>query len=611
MKTKILIILYLFSIKITAQNYGMRGYNHTNADMSSAQKCTLLAANPGYVMASRQWGLSGGATANFYIDRTDVQGAFNSNSFEFQNYYEVYHDANCGGTSTQVDSIYGISIIESILNGPSRYYAIAGTCELGLFFATLDLGGAVVDQKAYPFPSGSTRITKPLIVESASTSGIYYIVGSYYYNGKGYLYALKIDDQGNIQFSKTFNPISDIDLIPMDIIISPYYSEVVVVGKAYGGAGSAGFENRGFFLQLDDSNLTLVQCTLYGQNLTFGVKPNDFLTTIALNTTQVGGQPGFIVAGQTDTLSNLNFWTMKLDPTGNILWNKAVILVTDQSPKVIPVDIVERPSAFYQQHVYYVACTSSVGILVVKLDSIGDYFVPNPFNAVDATSEFIFDNGPSISSPVALDYDNNSTSNDYGLQVMGDYNIGTGNQCFVNAAFNGATPYLTGNIQCLFSSVISSGGNAPGVHHKSNISLQTTNGLALCPNISINTYAYSAFNMNLCWGGLTATPPPSFNRPSSILESARDNIDINVYPNPTTGTLKINTGGGIKQNVIQVSLIDLFGRKIIQNRDIKLNEQFSGDLDFSNNNLADGIYYLEVVFDSGKKTEKIVVNGNK
>lgn len=81
--------------------------------------------------------------------------------------------------------------------------------------------------------------------------------------------------------------------------------------------------------------------------------------------------------------------------------------------------------------------------------------------------------------------------------------------------------------------------------------------------------------------------------PTSV-KSVDDNININVYPNPTSGNLKVacNT-----RSITAVNVVNVVGRKVAK---FDLSKNSSNTMSISLDNLTDGIYLLQFTDNAGK-----------
>src|ERR1043165_5426319 len=110
MKKSIFIAAFFLLIGIgKAQNgFGFTNYSHTNAFCTSGTLCTN---NPGFLLAGVAYTASG--APNFFIDRTNKNGAFTSAGFEFQMEYSISGSFNCGGSPQPITNCYGVQAIET------------------------------------------------------------------------------------------------------------------------------------------------------------------------------------------------------------------------------------------------------------------------------------------------------------------------------------------------------------------------------------------------------------------------------------------------------------------------------------------------------------------
>ena len=73
-------------------------------------------------------------------------------------------------------------------------------------------------------------------------------------------------------------------------------------------------------------------------------------------------------------------------------------------------------------------------------------------------------------------------------------------------------------------------------------------------------------------------------------------IYVSLYPNPTDGSLSINTS----EKILNISVYNIIGEKIVCNTKLKNNK-----IDISS--LNDGIYFIETITQKGKITKKIIL----
>jgi photosystem II stability/assembly factor-like uncharacterized protein len=112
------------------------------------------------------------------------------------------------------------------------------------------------------------------------------------------------------------------------------------------------------------------------------------------------------------------------------------------------------------------------------------------------------------------------------------------------------------------------------------------------------TFGFSAgMNTSSTVGGISKfTGIPPLKNPSFDLKN-----QISAYPNPTNGTVHLNSENSL---IKEASIIDLLGRQVYSSKFLPLNK-----VDIDLKSLQSGTYVLEVTFDSGKtETMKIMKN---
>ena len=83
---------------------------------------------------------------------------------------------------------------------------------------------------------------------------------------------------------------------------------------------------------------------------------------------------------------------------------------------------------------------------------------------------------------------------------------------------------------------------------------------------------------------------------------SKENLEIKLYPNPTTDFIVLNFEKTIYENV-QISIVNSLGQ-VIQNQTFKsINQQERIDL----NNLPQGVYYCRVQTEKGNWVQAFVV----
>lgn len=205
------------------------------------------------------------------------------------------------------DEIDGVASIQQTSDGG---YIVAGITnsfgagESDFLVLKLDASGGIQWQKTY---GGDNRDTPTSIQQTAD--GGYIVAGWTDSFGVGYMdiWVLKLAGNGNVQWQKTYGG-SYVDVATSIQQIGGGY---IVAGYSYTeffGASKSDF----WVLKLDSSGNIQWQKTYGGGN-------DEWATSIW----QTGGE-GYIVAGWTRSFGAglSDFWVLKLDSGGNVLWQK-------------------------------------------------------------------------------------------------------------------------------------------------------------------------------------------------------------------------------------------------------------------------------------------------
>jgi hypothetical protein len=84
---------------------------------------------------------------------------------------------------------------------------------------------------------------------------------------------------------------------------------------------------------------------------------------------------------------------------------------------------------------------------------------------------------------------------------------------------------------------------------------------------------------------------------------------LRIYPNPTTGELRIEVAGQARNDVVNVEIFDVFGRQMSQiSRHCGLDPQpkshISNQIDISH--LPAGVYFVKIRTEAGEVVKKVV-----
>ena len=218
----------------------------------------------------------------------------------------------------------------------------------------------------FEFPTNSTNLSKPLIVEDVNNPGYYFITCSYLDPGtvKNVMYAVYTD---------TSTPVWELRydsgeaLVPTGLIQSPYNSsELVVVGL--NEPNPLSHPTRaidGFFLKLDVSNGNPVANSF----IVYGTSNRQYFTSIC-EAQSPWGSTGYAVGGVSDVyLGNGMSWMLKLDQSGGIVWNTLITGTSGTNSEITGVLERQNTNGDYQ---YFGATSSAMSQMTVfRLDHTG------------------------------------------------------------------------------------------------------------------------------------------------------------------------------------------------------------------------------------------------
>jgi hypothetical protein len=253
--------LFALSFSTQAQPFTAQTFYDHSGTAALLSSGTYAVTNPGFIMVGYLPVAGGGGIPNYFLDKTDETGML-SGTGQFSGQYRMYTGGNlCVAALAQETNCYGLSVIERPTGG-SILYAHAGAFDSGCVFATINNTGLPVSSAFYPFPSGASGITKPLI--AASFTGDYYVCGSYMISSVQFMYAFKVTASGSTIWSQLYN-LNASTTIPRGIIEETYSGapELAVVGVE----NSTGSDN-GFFMKIKGSSgaVTLLETIDSGSN---------------------------------------------------------------------------------------------------------------------------------------------------------------------------------------------------------------------------------------------------------------------------------------------------------------------------------------------------------
>lgn len=561
-------------------NYGEFTYPHNNISVMSSGITSTVAGQPGFIMAGYN---SSAAPYHFTIDRTDMGGAFNGSTFEFQKDYNVFADVSgsCVLTNTtSVNSSYAVSIIQTTLSTIGARYALVGAFDEGCYLCFIDGAGSVINTNVFwfPFPAGTnpSTITKPLIKEDSGNPGTYFICGSY----SNIMYAMGIDYTGTVNWSKIYA----IDGRPNDMIESG--SDLIIVGQTT----TLNAVPDGFVCRILGNTPLAGNVTYF--NVFDGISGyyQNFSCVAPTSTPSAG----FIVGGSCETSPGVfRAYNLNVQGGGTMNWDNVITSTADIAASDF-VGITERNTNVATNIEYYGVMTSTVGLIVSKMNFLGIPTYTGPGAPLD---EFVY-NAPGVNlTATGISLLNNSSGNDVGLHIFGtDMNSGI------------PAPYLA---QAYFSG--ESGCNTPSFHFTTNsvictsyaVALSPTAGLSICNAINILDANTSA-KINYC-GPNNSVANGSNLRPTSIHEfSTMKANDLKVLVKPHENSLLISCQNS--REISSVFISNILGQKVFENSisDLTIDSNNTNQILFNNLNLQTGTYLLTIVSPSGIQSKKFM-----
>lgn len=581
------VVCTLYAAQTHAQIYGEQYYQHTNSYISSAQVVQPLT---GFVMAGyTPFSTSAGPLPDFTIDKTDNFMGFSMPISDFSKQYEIYDGVNCGSPS-RVFNCWGVSIIQIGNLGNGERYAITGSYNRGVFFATLGTSGNVINTYRWTFgtSSGGGTYGQPMLRESA-VLGRYYICGDY--NGQSYV--IKVNATGGITpiWSRWYS--SGFRLIARDVIESVYSTnEVVVVGRV--DLPNSTTAADAFFMRLNASNGNLAAAPLYYNRQFDG---DDWISCI-----QVANDPayqGYLVGGHSrfpftsaggSGNTEYSQWMAKLDPNGNPYWT-TLILPTANTPNMPSgteiTDVYERNNQGAYEN--YGAAASYVipggtlqnNIVVYKLDANGSITLsPDEFHYLNGVGTLPI-TGQLYTKVQLTAIDNSTNGLDDGFQVYGTNP--TTDHYFSKAYFNGVTG-------CSTQDDILRDFKGPTVI--GSFAVNTSPFNTNCPNaFYLNVIPVTPVTSQIC--PLQSSVPGGSNlrKASTGLTSNAQRPVVEVFPNPVSNKASIRyTGSNTEQATI--AIYNMLGQNV--NAAVYYSGNGQAEIDLSATTAASGVYFADV-----------------
>jgi|GEM_PF-2845990 len=619
-------ITFLFAVavcfsKLNSQPYyGEVLHNQFQTTELTTGTQVALPANAGFIIGGNV-PLSASGVPNFIINKLSRDGTLTGGNNAFARNYFFLGGASCGVGSPQANNCAGIAIKE--FNGVSGMaYAVAGAFNDGVFFASLDNAGNVLNKCFYLFPAISSQASKPILVVA---NGQFNIIGSFVSSSLAarQLYILKVSQIGSFVQSATYNMAAvcqfpgqcpcgayGFDVTPNDAIFSPfpssypYNGEIIVVGEAkkygnWGGGCTPLNESSGFFLRLGNSNLAALSSNLYDYN--GGI--NGF-TSIAPAVTTPGAE-NYIVGGYSDL--NMGFgqsWMINLDhAASNVIWS-SLVSSTFGTPSSMVSGVAYRYSASYGD-TYYGVLSKGTGAVVAKLDGFGSPFACT-LCGTDNNNEFNYlINSLAPINSTKMSFDSNLGAANEGIHV---YGTGGTTRYFLGlATFNGVSNFSG----CTSSSHLNSLTTMAG---PTNVQFRAFNPtppgmLVNCSNFNITSSAFAPASATPCQHNNGSLPTSGTNNKPSEVTSLNKYLTeagstFNFLPNPTSGKLSVEFSGNNTE--VDITLYDCMGKKVMDvfHSDNSLNQTQNIEVDLSG--LAEGIYFAKVNANNKVTSHKIV-----
>ncbi len=276
--------IWVVKLDSSANIVWQRSFGGSSDEVPNAIKQT---SNGNYVIAGRTNSYGAGGL-DFFVLRLDAAG----NLLWFKTY---------GGSGDE----YAYSISETTDNG---LFLVGGSSSFGAgnldyCVIKLDFDGNITWQRVY----GGGSIDMPYAGQQTADDGYILAGGGASVGAGGYdIWIVKLDSSGNIAWQKAFGGSAD-DLA--FAIQQTSDSGYIVAGRTSSyGVGGVDF----WVLRLDSIGNIIWQRT-YGGGSTdwaFGVRQTN--------------EGDFVVAGRTDSYGagNADYWVLKLNDSGNILWQK-------------------------------------------------------------------------------------------------------------------------------------------------------------------------------------------------------------------------------------------------------------------------------------------------
>ena len=584
-RSALIIILSIIAGNANSQLYGEYAYGTLNYSLCSGATGINYPAQPGVVMAGNRMNSSNN---HITITRTSDGGQYFGNSWEFAKEYKIsYNPTSCGAPTMGTTLCYGVSVIETnpTATSPNMHYAVAGSFDGGVFYAELDQAGGVINTWFYALPTTASQFpSKPVICESITTPGEYYVAGNHASHLYAYKYVAGAPAPAVAQFYNTSNFFS-----PNAIVMSPFTGEITIVGEVANAASA----RDGFFLQLDNTTLGVNNYKVYDNN-----SLDQSFNSIDICNSPVAGGKGFIIGGfnTVSTAFSGRAWMIKLDPAGNLAggFSRVIRCASDAMAGAV-VGVVERRNTSGQFE-HYGTVRSNSRLIVVKLNALG-----NP----PANNEYVYGIGSSAQA-VGLSKINNPGWPDEGLQIYALHRVtAPARLYFAQACFSGQSgcSNITNIAQIITVNPIITplnfgvGPVMTGCYNS---------GFLLSPvnaNVSIIPCSGAPYSGPGAVGGNNSRPAVA----TGITQLTVDNGRMGVYPNPATGRISVSFNANVGDDA-SIELFDYLGRLLISLPVEVTSELQTTDINLGSLDMESGIYVISAKINGNISTQKIIYN---
>jgi hypothetical protein len=522
---------------------------------------------------------------DFAIIKTDGWGGFSMAPNDWVNYYQIID--NC--TSNAYNCV-GLRVIEINDKGNGEAYALAGIYNKGVFFATLDALGNVINTIKWDFPTPLT--TQKVFITPASDGDNYYITGDYLSNG----YVIKVTFNCVTTFANFYWATSGGYRIEPRAVIEANANpnEIVVVGNCEPDAQACplNYGTDGMFMRLDKWGNFLA---LNAYNL----GPAGYDTDDDIHCIKYAAQSGgYIIGGRSygpltaQTLAccttgcarpfnpRYPLWMALLDYNGNVMWSKLI------QPTVLPslafwngvTDVTERFNNNSGQYEYYGVYNAQV---VFKLDQNGNNtFTPDEFTHGGS-------NAPMGGNPwgiSAMDIINTPPTDEGLITFSPRHEV-------AKSYFNGVTGCgKTNQIPAIYQ----------GPTLRANGTVASSGMLTSC--ISFNVTSITLTPGVNCQAS-SVTGGSNLRTAAATGVNEKESRGIHVFPNPVVNTLNISWAETTDKKVT-ITLYDATGKLAFRTESESADASYT--VDFTKLNLKSGVYLLKASSSNASVSHRII-----